>query len=143
MDAPELSIILPLYEEGEALDRLLARLDAVLGELGLTHEILCVDDGSGDATPERLEALARHRRDLRVIRLSRNFGHQAALACGLDHARGRAVAVVAAAGTPPARPGSSASPRAPSTPSFAVSPACPWRPAWPISVSSTGRWWRP
>ncbi len=94
MDAPELSVILPLYEEGEALDPLLARLDAVLASLGLSHEILCIDDGSGDATPERLEALARHRGDLRVIRLSRNFGHQAALACGLDHARGRAVVML-------------------------------------------------
>ncbi len=91
---PQLSIILPLYDEGAALDALLARLDATLARLDLDHEILCVDDGSRDATPERLEALARHRRDLKVIRLSRNFGHQAALAAGLDHAQGDAVVML-------------------------------------------------
>ncbi len=88
---PTLSIILPLHNEGAGLDTLLARIDAVLASLELEHEILCVDDGSTDATPERLEALAHHRDDLRVIRLSRNFGHQAALAAGLDQARGEAV----------------------------------------------------
>src|SRR5262249_39210690 len=62
--------------------------------LGPSYEILFVDDGSRDATPALLDALRAADPRLAVLTLSRNFGHQAAVSAGLDHARGRAVIVM-------------------------------------------------
>ena len=91
---PEISVVVPLLDEQESLDELHRRLTAVLDALDLPAEIVLVDDGSRDATPRLLEALAA--RDDRVvpIHLSRNFGHQAAVSAGLDHARGDTVVVM-------------------------------------------------
>lgn len=90
-----LSVVVPVYEEEETLPELLSRLRAVLDDLeGGPHEILFVDDGSGDRTPELLaEAVGADRR-VRAVRLSRNFGHQAALTAGLDHVHGDAVVIM-------------------------------------------------
>ena len=66
------------------------RLDAVLRLLGLSYEILLVDDGSRDATAASdRRAGDRRRPACGVLHLSRNFGHQAAVSAGIDHARGR------------------------------------------------------
>ena len=62
-----------------------------MDHLGEPFELLLVDDGSRDASPARLRALAARDSRVRVIRLSRNFGHQPALSAGLDFARGQAV----------------------------------------------------
>lgn len=90
-----LSVAVPVYNEEEALPHLLARLSAVLDALpGGPHEIVLVDDGSRDRSPELMRAAAL--RDPRVVAvsLSRNFGHQAALSAALDHVRGDAVVVM-------------------------------------------------
>ena len=71
-------------------DRLRATVDA----MELACEFVYVDDGSTDSTPALLQELTALDRRVRVIRLSRNFGHQAAVTAGLDHARGRAVVVM-------------------------------------------------
>lgn len=92
--APELSVVVPLYNEQENLAELHERLGQVLDELGLSCEILLVDDGSHDATPELLAELPRHDSRIAVLTLSRNFGHQAAISAGLDHARGQAVVIL-------------------------------------------------
>jgi glycosyltransferase involved in cell wall biosynthesis len=92
---PGLSIVVPLYNEAAGLVALHDRIVAVARRLrearGLRVEIVYVDDGSRDATPEIARALPAAAADLQVVSLSRNFGKEAALAAGLDHARFGAV----------------------------------------------------
>jgi glycosyltransferase involved in cell wall biosynthesis len=93
-DRPELTVIVPMYDEAAVIDLFVERLRPALDTLGETYEVLAVDDGSKDATPVLLE---RHRRDwpqLRVVRLRVNSGHQAALSAGLARARGAWVATI-------------------------------------------------
>jgi len=88
---PTLSLVVPFYDEEKNVDRFFERTLPILDRLELDFEILCVNDGSRDAT---LSALLRWReRDPRVIvaDLARNFGKEAALTAGLDLARGDAV----------------------------------------------------
>ncbi|MFN8223059.1 MAG: glycosyltransferase family 2 protein [Gaiellales bacterium] len=85
-----LSIVVPVYNEVESIGELHRRLTAAMAQLG-DYELVLVDDGSTDGTWEALRALADGDRRLRLIRLSRNFGHQTALSAGLEAARGDAV----------------------------------------------------
>jgi polyisoprenyl-phosphate glycosyltransferase len=91
---PELSVVLPVFNEIESLDELRARLLSVLEPCGRSFEVVFVDDGSRDGSFERMAAYAREDRRIRVVKLSRNFGHQMALTAGVDAARGRIVAVM-------------------------------------------------
>jgi glycosyltransferase involved in cell wall biosynthesis len=92
---PDVSVAIPLFNEEQSVDRLLARVTEVLAGLpGDGHEIVCVDDGSNDSTLERLLELRTQYRNLRVISLSRNFGHQAAVSAALDHTRGDVVLII-------------------------------------------------
>jgi polyisoprenyl-phosphate glycosyltransferase len=84
------SVVVPVYDEVETIPELHERLSAALQPLG-RYEIVVVDDGSSDGTWEALQARAATDPHLRLIRLSRNFGHQIALTAGLDAARGDAV----------------------------------------------------
>jgi glycosyltransferase involved in cell wall biosynthesis len=90
-----LSIVVPLYNEAAGLDALHARIVEVARRLraarGLLVEVVYVDDGSRDATLAVARALPAGAVDLQVVSLSRNFGKEAALAAGLDHARFGAV----------------------------------------------------
>lgn len=88
---PLLSVVVPAFNEEGNVERFHAELAPVLEELGLRWELILVDDGSRDATWEKIRSL--HERDPRVwgVRLSRNFGHQYALLAGLSRARGEAV----------------------------------------------------
>lgn len=88
---PAVSIVIPLFNEEEVLPALLAELGAVCGTLGQSYEIVLVDDGSTDKTPLVLQAAAEHNPALKIIRFSRNFGHQAAFNAGIDFARGNVV----------------------------------------------------
>lgn len=92
--APELSVVIPVRNESENIQSLVARTIRALSPLGLTFELLFIDDGSTDATPELLRELAHRDRRIGILTLSRNFGHQAAVSAGLDHARGRLVVVM-------------------------------------------------
>ena len=94
MSSPEVSAVVPVFNEQESLAELHRRVAAVLNGLGVSWELVLVNDGSRDKTPELLDELCTRDSRCRVIHLSRNFGHQAALAAGLDHARGRAVVVL-------------------------------------------------
>src|SRR5919198_2499517 len=85
---PQLSIVIPVFNERATLEELHERLAAVLGALGLTHEIVFVDDGSIDGTYRELQAIAAVDRNVRLVRLARNYGQTAALAAGFDKARG-------------------------------------------------------
>ena len=88
---PGLSIVVPLFNEANSLSALHARLVEVARRLSETRdlaaEVVYVDDGSRDATLATAHALAAEALDVQVIALSRNFGKEAALLAGLDHAR--------------------------------------------------------
>lgn len=87
-----LSIAIPVYNEEENLPQLAARLTSVIAALDFQdYEIIFVDDGSRDRTPQILDFLHDMDPHIRVIRFSRNFGHQAALQAGMDASRGDAL----------------------------------------------------
>ncbi|KAB1911391.1 glycosyltransferase family 2 protein [Micromonospora sp. AMSO31t] len=85
---PALSVVVPVFNEEAVLPLLAVRLRGVLDGLGEAYEVVAVDDGSTDATPAALAALRVGWPELRVLRLRRNSGHQAALHAGLLRARG-------------------------------------------------------
>ncbi len=97
MEQPTLSIIVPVKDEEEAIAPFVSRVAAVLDGLrdpagmAVGWEILFVDDGSQDATLPAICAANRADPRIRALSLSRNFGKEAALSAGLDHARGGAV----------------------------------------------------
>jgi len=85
---PEVSLVVPCHNEAENLSALYERVVAVMEQTGKPWEMVCVNDGSKDDTLEQLLALRRKDPRVIVIDLSRNFGKEAALTAGLDHARG-------------------------------------------------------
>ena len=91
---PDLSIVIPCFNEAAVLPLLKSRLLATLGGQALAWEVVLVDDGSSDNTLEQLEAMHREDARFRILSFSRNFGHQAAISAGLAHATGRMVAVM-------------------------------------------------
>jgi glycosyltransferase involved in cell wall biosynthesis len=93
-DAPDISVVVPLFNEQENITELYQRVARALQRFGVTFELILVNDGSRDATPALADAL--HAADPRVvvIHLSRNFGHQAAISAGIDQACGRAVVLM-------------------------------------------------
>ena len=87
---PELSAVVPVYNEEGNLERLHARLDAALAATGRTYEIIYVDDGSADASLQVLKAiLARHPDRVRIVELYRNAGQFMAILAGFEQVRGR------------------------------------------------------
>ncbi|MEU9825664.1 glycosyltransferase family 2 protein [Micromonospora chersina] len=91
---PALSVVVPMFNEEAVLPLLAVRLRGVLDGLGEAYEVVAVDDGSTDDTAVALAALRVGWPELRVLRLRRNSGHQAALHAGLLRARGAYVASI-------------------------------------------------
>ena len=89
-----ISIVAPVYNEGAGVDAFVARLTEVLAGAGLRAEFVFVDDGSADDSWARVVRLARTDERVRGVQLSRNFGKEAALLAGLEHAEGDAVIVM-------------------------------------------------
>ncbi|MEO1691603.1 MAG: glycosyltransferase family 2 protein, partial [Cyanobacteria bacterium J06631_6] len=87
----EISTIVPLYNESASIPRLFARLIPVLEQLGISYEVICINDGSQDQTIEKLRELNRQNPRIKIVNLSRNFGKEIALTAGLDYASGAAV----------------------------------------------------
>jgi glycosyltransferase involved in cell wall biosynthesis len=87
---PDVSIVIPVYDEHESVPELALRLRAVKDQLP-PSEVILVDDGSTDGTSALLEELHRDDPWFQIVRLTRNFGQTAALAAGFDHARGRVI----------------------------------------------------
>jgi len=94
MGTARYSIVVPLYNEQDVLPELCQRLRAAVARLHGPAEIIFVNDGSADGTLGLLKALQFEDKTIRVVSLSRNFGHQAAVSAGLCHAEGDAVAVL-------------------------------------------------
>lgn len=94
MGTPELSVIVPVFNEAGNIEALLARLTPVLERVVASHEIIFVDDGSSDETMATLRKVHAQDRRRRAVSFSRNFGKEIAIAAGLDHARGRAVVII-------------------------------------------------
>jgi polyisoprenyl-phosphate glycosyltransferase len=94
-DRPLLSIVVPVYNESEVIGQTYARLTAVVRAVpGFDYEIIAVDDGSSDGSYAAMVALASSDRHFRVLKLSRNFGHQTAITAGMDVARGDCVVLI-------------------------------------------------
>ena len=84
-----LSIVVPLYNEAESVEKLLAGLLEVMERSDFSYEIIMVDDGSRDKTWEVIEALKKNTPCLKGIKLRRNYGQTCAMVAGFDNARGR------------------------------------------------------
>ncbi len=89
--SPDLSIVIPVFNESPNIRRLYDELTDVLGQYGRSYELLLIDDGSTDDTFAQLTAFQARDPRLRVIRFRRNFGQTAAFAAGFAYARGRLV----------------------------------------------------
>jgi glycosyltransferase involved in cell wall biosynthesis len=87
----DISVVIPVMNEAENVDGLHEELSRALGPLGRPYEIVFVDDGSSDGTPDRIATLAAEDDHVRLVRLRRNFGQTAAFSAGFDHARGDVV----------------------------------------------------
>ena len=89
-----ISVVLPLYNEVAVLDRLYESIVEHLENCDIRLELIFVNDGSNDESGSTLDQLAARDQRVRVLHLSRNFGHQSAILAGLSHARGDAVIVM-------------------------------------------------
>ena len=87
-----LSVVAPVYNEEELIEPFVRRTCAAVADY--TFELVLVNDGSSDGTPALLDSIAERDPRVRVVHLSRNFGHQAALTAGLEHAVGDVVAMI-------------------------------------------------
>jgi len=88
---PEISIVVPFYNEEENVAELHQRLTAVLSKLRRTYEMIFVDDGSTDGTLDLLHKIFKKDRHVQVIRMKKNFGQTAGLQAGFDYAQGEII----------------------------------------------------
>ena len=94
MNAPVLSVVVPVFNEEKVLKEFHARLGKVLAGMGVPSEILFVNDGSSDGSEKILGDLKKLDARVRTLSFTRNFGHQIAVKAGLDHAQGSEAVVV-------------------------------------------------
>ncbi len=87
-DTPQLSVVIPVFNERENLNPLLEKLKLALDGLGRSYEILFIDDGSLDGSTALLREIAASDPNVRLLEFVRNFGQTAAISAGFDHARG-------------------------------------------------------
>jgi glycosyltransferase involved in cell wall biosynthesis len=138
-DHPTLSVVAPCFNEEGVLHELYRRICAVLEGAGESWELVLVNDGSRDRTPEIMRELHTADPRVKVLDFARNFGHQVAVTAGMDYARGDAVVLIDAdLQDPPevildakGRHGSRSSPLRLSTASSTASPTSTsrWTPA--------------
>ncbi|MFG1627770.1 glycosyltransferase family 2 protein [Kribbella sp. NPDC049227] len=93
-DQPVLSVVVPMYDEEDVLPMFFERMHPLLDGLGVPYELVVVDDGSRDGTAPLLLEAAKDWPQLRVVRLLRNSGHQAAQSAGFRRARGEFVVTI-------------------------------------------------
>lgn len=92
--AKVLSVVVPVFNEEEVIQKTHERLTSVLDTLDLPYEILYVDDGSVDATVDIILPWTKTNDTVKLISFSRNFGHQTAITCGMDYAAGDAIVII-------------------------------------------------
>src|SRR4030095_9158006 len=90
----KISIVIPVFNEASNIAPLYAALVPQLESVSMDYEILFVDDGSTDASVEEVRKLRALDDRVRLLSLSRNFGHQIALTAGIDHASGDAIVMM-------------------------------------------------
>ena len=88
------SVVAPIYNEIEIVDRFCKRVTDVMAASGESWELVLVDDGSNDGSTERILELASANPNIRPVIFARNFGHQIAVSAGLDYSRGEAVTII-------------------------------------------------
>jgi len=88
------SVIVPVFNEKEVLNETYMRLTAVMQKSAGNYEIVFVDDSSNDNSFEILKGLHQKDKRIRIIKFSRNFGHQVAITAGIDYAKGKAVIII-------------------------------------------------
>jgi polyisoprenyl-phosphate glycosyltransferase len=89
-----LSLVIPVYNEEKLIDELINRVLSALGSFVSDYEVIFVDDGSSDSGLQKLLAYQKKERKIKILSLSKNFGHQAAFTAGLEYARGDIVAMM-------------------------------------------------
>ncbi len=93
-DRPDISVIIPVYNEAENIPHLFDRLIPVLQSLGKTYEIVAVDDGSRDKSIDLLKGAMGQIAGLRIVEFCRNYGQTAAMMAGIDHAQGKIIVAI-------------------------------------------------
>lgn len=88
---PEISVVIPVFNEEDSLDALQDKLISSLDSLGRSWEVIFVDDGSRDSSFQKLEQMAARERRFKVVRFVRNFGQTAGLSAGIDNASGNVI----------------------------------------------------
>ena len=91
MAKPELSVVIPVYNEEDNIELLYEKLLLALTACGRTWEVIFIDDGSSDSSFEELQKLVNLDHRAKVVKFVKNFGQTAALAAGIDHARGQVI----------------------------------------------------
>ncbi|MCC6647776.1 MAG: glycosyltransferase family 2 protein [Polyangiaceae bacterium] len=94
MSRPTLSLVLPIYNEEPVIPELERRLKEFLAEVGVSWEVVFVNDGSKDRSFEMLKAICEQEPRFKLVGFARNFGHQLAITAGVDYASGEAVVVM-------------------------------------------------
>ncbi len=89
-----LSVVIPIYNEQELINELVSRVSDTLNGIGEDYEIIFVDDGSIDGSVDELLEKQKSNKSIKIVSLSRNFGHQAALTAGLEYAKGDFIAIL-------------------------------------------------
>ena len=89
-----ISLVVPCHNEAEVFAELRSRLRGCMEKLGLPYEIVLIDDGSRDSTWDLICQAQNEDPHIKAIRLSRNYGHQIAITCGLDQTRGEVVVIL-------------------------------------------------
>ncbi len=89
-----LSLVIPIFNEEKLIDELVKRTISAIESFVSDYEVIFVDDGSTDLSLDKLLGWQERHKKIRIISLSKNFGHQAAYSAGLDHARGDLVAMM-------------------------------------------------
>lgn len=94
MTHPELSLVVPAYNEESVLRECHSRLSVVIQKISASYEILFINDGSSDATEKILREISAQDPHVKILSFSRNFGHQIAVKAGIDHASGDALVII-------------------------------------------------
>ena len=93
-ESPEITVLVPVLDEEASIGELTERVTKVLDDLGRSFELVFVDDGSIDATADRVRELHSQDSRIKLVRFRRNFGKAAAITAGVEHSRGRIVVTI-------------------------------------------------